>query len=63
MTQTPRPRELWHFTALVDVIDDVAQFFFVFFFGEFQILFKVFACTLDLINVVKKITLVDILIR
>lgn len=28
MTQTPRPKELWHFTALVDVIDDVGLFFF-----------------------------------
>lgn len=26
MTQTQRPKELWDFTALVDVIDDVRLF-------------------------------------
>lgn len=54
VTQTPRPKELWHFTALVDVIDDGAQLSAGGGGVQIVLVLKVSVCILDLINVVKR---------
>lgn len=50
-----KTKRAMHFTALVDVIDDVGLFFLCVDASEFQIVFKVFVYFSDVIHVVKKI--------